>query len=143
LAGEEGEQTLYYRDDNYLHRLGWKEIVVRASEGISLVNSTAPESDQSNELHAYPDDMLSSPPNLSEARSTFVLGGGNLSQTSQYQFGPATVKPTSRPDDVFTSLITAESLTLPVVVLSWHLPWVWERPTPCLPATARPSWQLI
>jgi nickel/cobalt exporter len=118
LAGEEGEQTLYYRDDNYLHRLGWKEIVVQAREGISVVNSTVPEVDQSNGLRTYPKDILSSPLNLSEARSTFVLGGGNLSQTSQSQPGPATVKPNHRPDDAFTSLITAEQLTLPVVVLS-------------------------
>jgi nickel/cobalt exporter len=118
LASEEGEQTLYYRDDNYLHRLGWKEIMVKAQEGISLVNSTAPEVDQSNGLRMYPEDMLSSPPNLSEASSTFVLGSGNLSQTSQSQPGPATVKPDPRPDDAFTSLITAEKLTLPVVVLS-------------------------
>jgi nickel/cobalt transporter (NicO) family protein len=118
LAGEEGEQTLYYRDDNYLHRLGWKEIVVKAQEGISLVNSMAPEVDQSNGLRMYPEDMLSSPPNLSEASSTFVLGGGNLSQTSQFEPGSVTVKPNPRPDDAFTSLITAEKLTLPVVVLS-------------------------
>jgi len=101
-----------------LHRLGWKEIVVKGQEGISLVNSTAPEVDQSNGLRMYPEDMLSSPPNLSEASSTFVLGSGNLSQTSQSQPGPATVKPDPRPDDAFTSLITAEKLTLPVVVLS-------------------------
>jgi nickel/cobalt transporter (NicO) family protein len=118
LAGEEGEQTLYYRDDNYLRRLGWKEIVIKAREGISLVNSTAPEVDQSNGLHAYPDDMVSNPPNLSEASSTFVLGSGNFSQTSQSQPGSATVKLTPKPDDAFTSLITAERLTLPVVVLS-------------------------
>jgi nickel/cobalt transporter (NicO) family protein len=118
LAGEEGEQTLYYRDDNYLRRLGWKEIVIKAREGISLVNSTAPEVDQSNGLRIYPRDMLSSPLDLTEARSTFVLGGGNLSQTSQSEPGSVTVKPNPRPDDAFTSLITAERLTLPVVALS-------------------------
>jgi nickel/cobalt transporter (NicO) family protein len=118
LAGEEGEQTLYYRDDNYLRRLGWKEIVIKAWEGISLVNSTAPEVDQSNGLRTYPEDMLSSPLDLTEARATFVLGGGNLSQTSQSEPGSATVKPNPTPEDAFTSLITAEQLTLPVVVLS-------------------------
>jgi nickel/cobalt exporter len=118
LAVEEGEQTLYYRDDNYLHRLGWKEIVIKAREGISLVNSTAPEVDQSNGLRTYPEDTLSSPPNLSEASSTFILRGGNFSQTTQSQPDSATVKLTPKPDDAFTSLITAEELTVPVVVLS-------------------------
>jgi nickel/cobalt transporter (NicO) family protein len=113
LAGAEGEQTLYYRDNNYLHRLGWKEIVVKAREVISLVNSTAPEVEQSNGLRTYPEDMLSSPLNSTEARSTFILGGGNLSQA-----GPATAKPAPKANDAFTSLITAERLTLPVVVLS-------------------------
>jgi nickel/cobalt exporter len=118
LAGEEGEQTLYYRDNNYLHRLGWKEIVVKAREGISLVNSTAPEVDQSNGLRTYPRDMLSSPLDLTEASSTFVLGGGNLSQTNKSQTSLATVKLTPKPDDAFTSLIAVERLTLPVVLLS-------------------------
>jgi nickel/cobalt transporter (NicO) family protein len=83
-----------------------------------LVNSTAPEVDQSNGLRIYPRDMLSSPLDLTEVRSTFVLEGGNLSQTSQPEPGSVTVKPNPRPDDAFTSLITAERLTLPVVVLS-------------------------
>lgn len=118
LAGGPGKQTLYYQDNNYRHRLGWKEIVLKASEGISLVSSTAPEFDRSSELRAYPQDMLSSPLNLTEAHSTFILGGGNLSQNSRSETGASAVKPAPQPGDAFTSLITAERLTLPVVALS-------------------------
>ena len=37
------EQTLYYRDDNYSQRLGWKEIVVRPGNGVVLTQSTVSE----------------------------------------------------------------------------------------------------
>ena len=62
------ELNLYYRDDNYSQRLGWKEIVVQPGEGVSLLRSTIPQHDQSNELRTYPQDLLTSPPEEHEAR---------------------------------------------------------------------------
>ncbi len=53
--------ALSYQDDNYLDRLGWQEVVVQAGDGVSLLASSAPTADLSQELRAYPEDLLQSP----------------------------------------------------------------------------------
>ena len=63
-----------YRDDNYAGRLGWQEIVVRPAGGMSLLESTAPVEDRSRELRAYPEDMLQSPPAISNVDFRFQGG---------------------------------------------------------------------
>jgi nickel/cobalt transporter (NicO) family protein len=54
--------TLTYRDENYGDRAGWKEIVVTAGRGVTLVESSAPATDRSRALSDYPTDLLDSPP---------------------------------------------------------------------------------
>jgi ABC-type nickel/cobalt efflux system permease component RcnA len=112
------EQQLYYRDDNYPHRLGWKEIVVKPGEGISLLNSTVPQLDQSDELRAYPNDVLSSPPNQPNAVATFVLIGPGL-DLGAVQPAVAVTQSGPRSRDLFASLVTTTNLNLPVVVLAF------------------------
>lgn len=53
--------TLSYQDDNYLDRLGWQEVVVQAGEGVTLLRSSAPATDLSQELRSYPENLLQSP----------------------------------------------------------------------------------
>jgi ABC-type nickel/cobalt efflux system permease component RcnA len=111
------EHQLYYRDDNYPRRLGWKEIVVKPGAGISLLDSTVPQLDQSDELRAYPSDLLSSPPNQQDAVATFVLVGPSLDLSAAQPAVPVTQSaPRSR--DQFASLIITPNLSLPVIVLS-------------------------
>ena len=116
------EQDIYYRDDNYSQRLGWKEIVVKPGNGVVLTQSTVSELDQTNELRVYPRDMLKSPLDLREARSTFVIEGG-VSQATELQ--PASITSVAeaggRSNDLLTSLITADKLSLPVIALSFIL----------------------
>jgi nickel/cobalt exporter len=84
----------HYADRNYRDRLGWREIVVKGGPGIYTKDSTAPSSGVSDELRRYPQDMLSSPLDVREARFTLVPGGGpaagdtpgNLT-TGDYSFG--------------------------------------------------------
>ena len=116
------EQNLYYRDDNYSQRLGWREIVVRPGNGVFLTQSTVSELDQTDELRVYPRDMLKSPLNLREARSTFVIEGG-VSQATEFKPASTTtvVETGARSDDLLTSLITADRLSFSVVVLSFIL----------------------
>ena len=63
-----------YRDRNYPGRLGWKEIVVQPVAGAALLTSSAPSRSVSNALRHYPQDMLTSPLNVTEARFTFIPG---------------------------------------------------------------------
>jgi nickel/cobalt exporter len=62
---------LDYEDANFPGRAGWKEIVVTAGQEISLISSTAPDRDRSEQLSNYPTDLLTSPPQLLQASLVF------------------------------------------------------------------------
>jgi nickel/cobalt exporter len=61
-----------YRDGNFPGRIGWKEVVVRPAGGARVVSSTAPRASISDELLAYPTDLLRSPLDVTSARATVV-----------------------------------------------------------------------
>ena len=69
-----GPAAIAYRDDNYAGRIGWKEIVVRGTHGASVVTSSAPSSSSSDELRAYPKDLLHSPLDISSATADVEPG---------------------------------------------------------------------
>jgi len=56
-----GAHKLSYLDNNFSGRAGWKEIVV-LGDGVTILDSSAPASDRSQELTNYSSDMLNSPP---------------------------------------------------------------------------------
>jgi len=56
------EQLVGYHDDNFPSRVGWKEVIVTAGSGVSIVTTSVPQKDRSSELANYPTDLLSSPP---------------------------------------------------------------------------------
>ena len=111
-----GEHRLHYRDNNYSQRLGWKEIIVRPGVGVALVDSTVPQQDRSDELRAYPKDLLDSPSNDTEARATFALAGVELADEQEQ--APRKIQPIMEAPSFITSLVTAQELTLPVIVLA-------------------------
>jgi len=63
---------LNYRDGNFPDRAGWKEIIALASPGAGILNSSVPEADRSSQLNNYPTDLLNSPPQVLEAKVTFI-----------------------------------------------------------------------
>jgi nickel/cobalt exporter len=69
-----GGTKLVFRDGNYARRLGWKEVVVRSERGARIVSSTAPSRSISNELRAYPKDLLREPSDVTSAEVTFRPG---------------------------------------------------------------------
>jgi nickel/cobalt exporter len=69
----DGERVrIHYADKNYPGHTGWKEIVALASVG-SLLRSSVPAADRSDELSNYPTDLLSSPPQDLEASLVATL----------------------------------------------------------------------
>jgi ABC-type nickel/cobalt efflux system permease component RcnA len=56
-----GAHKLSYADNNYPGHAGWKEIVV-IGDGSTILGSTAPDVDRSQELTDYSTDLLNSPP---------------------------------------------------------------------------------
>ncbi len=74
------QYALYYRDDNFPNRVGWKEIVANASSGIDVLNSSVSSTDRSSRLSNYPTGLLNSPPRDLEARIKFALAVAALSE---------------------------------------------------------------
>jgi len=106
-----------YRDDNFAERIGWREIVICAGAGVTLKDASVPAQDQSDELHTYPQDMLSSPLNVREAHASATLGaasGGPAANTAAGALQPAN----ARVPDQFANLIATRELTLPVIALA-------------------------
>jgi ABC-type nickel/cobalt efflux system permease component RcnA len=66
---------LDYGDANFPGRAGWKEIVVARGQEISLIRSTAPDRDRSEQLSNYPTDLLNDPPQLVQASLVFSATG--------------------------------------------------------------------
>jgi len=60
--------ALFYHDNNFPSRVGWKEVVASAGQGVTIVNATVPARDRSSQLSNYPTDLLNSPPLDLEAR---------------------------------------------------------------------------
>jgi ABC-type nickel/cobalt efflux system permease component RcnA len=68
----------HFADRTYENRLGWREIVVKGGSGVAIRNSTVQAKSVSNELRSYPQDMLSSPPDVRETTFTLAAGGGSV-----------------------------------------------------------------
>lgn len=95
-AGAEHRAT--YRERNELTRMGWREVLVWPGPGIVILRSTVPTDDISDELRAYPEDLLQSPLDRREAEVVFAAVGAAVDS-------PATVARdlATRPTDAFTS----------------------------------------
>ena len=64
--------TLRFVDNNYPGHAGWKEIVALSAAG-TLLRSSVPTTDRSDELSNYPTDLLTSPPQDLEASLVAAL----------------------------------------------------------------------
>jgi len=112
------QYALYYRDDNFPSRLGWKEVIAAAGPGVTILNSSVPVTDRSGELSNYPADLRVSPPSDLEARLSLRSApfaadrrDGDEAYASESR-GAAAVEPSLRanlpgtPQSRFTQLIT-------------------------------------
>jgi ABC-type nickel/cobalt efflux system permease component RcnA len=112
---------VHFADKNYADRLGWKEIVVTASNGAQVSTGTTTNVDQSKELTNYPNDMLSSPLNVTAVDFAVNLSGGAAAQGNAVLvtlprgqntgfFNAATV--------AFTDLINRPVLSIPFILFA-------------------------
>jgi hypothetical protein len=108
-----------FTDSNYADRLGWREIVVRAGSGVSLVGSTARDSDVSDELLHYPSDALASP--LDDRSVQFSFGPGVGSEPAPDVNVDHATATRGNPDSTlgrFSALIAKKDLGFGVVALA-------------------------
>ena len=104
-----------YRDDNYPGRLGWREVVVRPAQGVTLIEGAPPTEDVTNGLRTYPDRRLASPLNVRAVSFAFDPTGGALAPAMPATTADATAE---RPENAFVSLIAIDDLSLPVVLVA-------------------------
>jgi ABC-type nickel/cobalt efflux system permease component RcnA len=70
-------RTVTLRDGTFPGRVGWKAVVAQPGAE-TATRSTAPATDPTNELRAYPKDLLKSPADLRTATLTVRPGSGTL-----------------------------------------------------------------
>jgi ABC-type nickel/cobalt efflux system permease component RcnA len=109
----EGSSELAYGDVNYADRIGWKEIVVGADTP-----------SRSDELRAYPKDMLSSPLDVTSATATVQPGPGP-DVPPALSHGKILEARDRVADDGFASLVGRERLSLWVILASLGAALFW------------------
>jgi nickel/cobalt exporter len=112
--------SLAFHDTNFADRIGWREIVVRADHGAVIHSSTAPTTSTSDELRAYPQDLLRAPLHIVSARVDFTAG-------SEAGVPPALEGGTApaRSQGGFESLVARGSLGAGVVGVSLLIAMFW------------------
>ena len=118
---------LTYADTNDLERIGWREIVLVATGGAAVASASVPGESVSDELRAYPEDLLQSPLDMRQATARVtpgtlagpppaLSGGGELASP---------VRVSESTENGFTELISRESLSIGVVVVSLLVAMFW------------------
>jgi ABC-type nickel/cobalt efflux system permease component RcnA len=74
LDAGDAPRTATFADGNEPDRIGWREIVVTAPGDGRVLESDAPARDRTDELRAYPADLIQSPLNLRAASFRFTPG---------------------------------------------------------------------
>ena len=119
-----GSEPVRLDDETYSGRIGWKEVVVSAGQGGSVVSSSAPASSRSDRLRSYPQDLLRSPLDVTSAAATLAAGDSPgpapaLASQSSLQ------APDRVADHGFTQLISRGHLSLGIVLLSLLIAAFW------------------
>lgn len=105
--------TASYRDSNGRGQLGWREVTVSSRPGVSLSRSSVPVSSLSRALSSYPQDMLSSPLDVTQASFSFRPGKASGTTTGSEQAAPS-----PRGRDLLSSLVTRADVGLPIAALT-------------------------
>ncbi len=107
-------RKLIYQDTNNSERAGWHEIVIAPDSAIAVFDSTAFANGITDELKAYPEDLLAAPLDERRAELSFTTttapAAANLLTTREG-------RPLVQKRDRFVELITVGNLTLPVALL--------------------------
>jgi nickel/cobalt transporter (NicO) family protein len=113
-------RELTFADRTFGSRIGWREITVRARDGARVVRSSVGAESRSDELRAYPDELLSSPLDVRSATAAFTPGAQDAP--------PPTLEGPSAPvheSSGFEALIDRDDLSLGVVLVSLLVAALW------------------
>jgi nickel/cobalt exporter len=115
LAGPtlDGHASIFYQDNNYKYRIGWKEVVV---------GSNTPSS--SAELRAYPKNLLQSPLDITSVKTQLAPANGP-DVPPALSTGKTLQAPDRIADAGFSSLIGREHLSALVILASLAAAFFW------------------
>lgn len=105
-----------YSNNNFTDGSGWREIVVRPLDGLTL-SDPALENDLSHELQSYPESMKSTLLDVRSVSFRAALGGSAAQPTSPPSTAAGTQR-TAQPEDQFARLIAVPELTPPLILFS-------------------------
>lgn len=118
--------SLSYRDRTYPGRIGWKEIVVQAAGDARVTAASAAAETVSDELRAYPKDLLRSPLDVTTASASFEPGTigepPSLRSAAELEQRVAVRETSSKG---FAKLIAEKNLSLGFVALSLLVALFW------------------
>ncbi|MFL5737439.1 MAG: nickel/cobalt transporter [Actinomycetota bacterium] len=107
--------SVRYADENYADHIGWREITALGTDGEAVRSSSVPVSSVSDELRAYPANLLQSPLHVTQATFSFAPGASNVVTSGPADAGGA------RPGVIggsFAALVDRSGLSAMVVALS-------------------------
>jgi len=118
---------LEFADTNFRERIGWKEVVVAADRGARVFSSSVPSTSISQELLAYPKDLLSSPREVTRARATFEPGDDAGQPPALHSRDQLATRVAVREgaETGFASLIAQDDLGFGVILLSLAVALFW------------------
>ena len=104
---------LRFEDRNFSERVGWREMVVEAANGVTVFDSDAYGSAVTDELKAYPEDTLAAPLDERSAEFSWTRGAA---PSGAVALRTRDGRPAAQSRDRFAELISVEELT-PLVAL--------------------------
>jgi nickel/cobalt transporter (NicO) family protein len=106
-------------DGNFAEQIGWREVTAVGLNGRAVSGSSVPTRSVSDELRAYPDDLLSNPLDVTEA--TFSFAPGDAGEGAAAGGGGSTGRGPGTAGGGFASLVSHPELSVGVVLLSLAL----------------------
>lgn len=104
-------------DKNDVERLGWREIVLRAKDGVNVSGANVSDKDVSDELRNYPQDLLEQPLKQTSAAFTASMQAGGSAAPATTQTAGATA-PQSDSSSQLANLINYRDLTPQVALVT-------------------------
>ena len=115
-----GGRRLSFEDTSFADRIGWREVTIAARDGGKVVSADVPATSSSDELRAYPSDLLRSPLSVTSAEATVSLGS---SPSTPPTIGSAGVSQHARGG--LESLVAQGELSIGVLLLSLLIAAFW------------------
>ena len=111
--------TLSFEDTSFADRIGWREVTISGRDGGKVVSADVPATTSSDELRAYPSDLLRSPLSVTSAKATVSLGSSPGSTPTIGAVGAAHAR------GGFESLVAQGKLSVGVLLLSLLIAAFW------------------